>query len=124
MDVGAGDEGIWPGYASGGTEDCTPSTHSMATRQVSGHFRPDLQSLSGWIARVVDCGRVRGLWIARIVDCGFCWTSEVLHFWLTSSSIIIQWWIARVTDCGRGRGLRIAQIMDCALRGFWITGFA
>merc|ERR1711985_214084 len=32
MDVGAGDQGIMFGYASDETEDCMPSTHSMATR--------------------------------------------------------------------------------------------
>merc|ERR1711861_106435 len=32
MDVGAGDQGIMFGYASDGTADCMPLTHSMATR--------------------------------------------------------------------------------------------
>merc|ERR1711933_353802 len=32
MDVGAGDQGIMFGYASGETADCMPLTHSMATR--------------------------------------------------------------------------------------------
>merc|ERR1712159_505414 len=32
LDVGAGDQGIMFGYASDGTEDCMPLTHSMATR--------------------------------------------------------------------------------------------
>merc|ERR1712124_205761 len=32
MDVGAGDQGIMFGYASGETEDCMPLTHSVATK--------------------------------------------------------------------------------------------